>query len=265
AAIAGGTLGGVLGAVVAVPVAASALIVIRKVVVPAQAKKQGSGGIVVVDASDDDVDDELGQIVDSEIGGGREDEAGQQVPGPAESGQEDEDGRSDRRQIRDQTQNRAVGLIHGSHSSNGVEGEAMNDPLDLDYPFTGRWLVQNSPADRVPSHGTSRFATSYAIDFVPVDESLRSARLSSDSLLPPEPPERVAGVRTLLLTQVYGPVAAVHDSELDHSAHRRLPSRGNALAPRKLVEAEWRAPAGNHSMIDCGTDIVALCHLQRGS
>ncbi|UVI36946.1 AI-2E family transporter [Brevibacterium spongiae] len=39
AAIAGGTLGGVLGAVVAVPVAASVLIVIRKVVVPAQAKR----------------------------------------------------------------------------------------------------------------------------------------------------------------------------------------------------------------------------------
>lgn len=39
AAIAGGTLGGVLGAVVAVPVAASGMIVIRKVVVPAQAKK----------------------------------------------------------------------------------------------------------------------------------------------------------------------------------------------------------------------------------
>ena len=39
AAIAGGTLGGVLGAVVAVPVAASGLIIIRKVVVPAQAKK----------------------------------------------------------------------------------------------------------------------------------------------------------------------------------------------------------------------------------
>ncbi|WP_181274585.1 AI-2E family transporter [Brevibacterium oceani] len=39
AAIAGGTLGGVLGAVVAVPVAASVMIIIRKVVVPAQAKR----------------------------------------------------------------------------------------------------------------------------------------------------------------------------------------------------------------------------------
>ncbi|MGO3279506.1 MAG: M23 family peptidase, partial [Brevibacterium aurantiacum] len=45
----------------------------------------------------------------------------------------------------------------------------MADVLDMDYPFTGRWLVQNSPANRVPSHGTRLFATSYAIDFVPVD------------------------------------------------------------------------------------------------
>lgn len=28
--------------------------------------------------------------------------------------------------------------------------------VDLAYPFTGRWLVQNSPANRVPSHGTIR-------------------------------------------------------------------------------------------------------------
>lgn len=38
--------------------------------------------------------------------------------------------------------------------------------LDLVYPFTGRWLVQNSPANRVPSHGTEAYATAYAIDFV---------------------------------------------------------------------------------------------------
>ena len=44
----------------------------------------------------------------------------------------------------------------------------MDDPFDLAYPFTGRWLVQNSPADRVPSHGTELFASAYAIDFVPV-------------------------------------------------------------------------------------------------
>lgn len=32
------------------------------------------------------------------------------------------------------------------------------------YTFTEHWLVQNSPASQVPSHGTRLFATSYAID-----------------------------------------------------------------------------------------------------
>jgi len=44
----------------------------------------------------------------------------------------------------------------------------MTTGVDLAFPFTGRWLVQNSPANRPPSHGTTLFATSYAIDFVPL-------------------------------------------------------------------------------------------------
>ena len=42
--------------------------------------------------------------------------------------------------------------------------------VDLEYPFEGRWATQNSPANRVPSHGTTLFGTSYAIDFIPVDD-----------------------------------------------------------------------------------------------
>lgn len=141
----------------------------------------------------------------------------------------------------------------------------MTDPIDLEYPFVGRWMVQNSPADRVPSHGTARFATSYAIDFVPVDEALRSARFGIASLLRPEPPENFAGFGRSVLAPVEGTVVAVHDSEPDHPAYRGLPSLGYALLQRKRIEAGWQALAGNHIMIDSGTAVVALCHLQRGS
>ncbi len=48
-------------------------------------------------------------------------------------------------------------------------------PLLLAFPFRGRWMAQNSPADRVPSHGTHLFGTTYAIDFVAVDERGRTA------------------------------------------------------------------------------------------
>lgn len=59
--------------------------------------------------------------------------------------------------------------------------------IDLAYPFEGRWLTQNSPANRVPSHGTTLMATSYAIDFVPVDEAGRTAPITVGSLLRPAP------------------------------------------------------------------------------
>ena len=55
----------------------------------------------------------------------------------------------------------------------------MNGAVHLAYPFSGRWLVQNSPADRVPSHGTDLFGTSHAIDFVPLDASGRHMRPAS--------------------------------------------------------------------------------------
>lgn len=139
------------------------------------------------------------------------------------------------------------------------------DPLELAYPFTGRWLVQNSPADRVPSHGTVRFASSYAIDFVPVDDSGRSAAFGLESLVRPEPPGKFVGFGRAVLAPADGTVVAVHDSAPDHPAYRGLSSLGYALTQRRRVDAGWFALAGNHVMIRTARGIVALCHLQRGS
>lgn len=141
----------------------------------------------------------------------------------------------------------------------------MADPLDLEYPFAGRWLVQNSPADRVPSHGTTLFATSYAIDFVPVDDSGRSAPFTFGSLLRPEPPENFVGFGRPVLSPVAGTVVAIHDSELDHASYRGAPSLGYAATQHRRARAGWPALAGNHVMIRCDEGVVALCHLQQGS
>ena len=61
-------------------------------------------------------------------------------------------------------------------------------PVELSLPFAGRWAVQNSPASRVPSHGTTLFGTSHAIDFVPVGTDGRSAPRSVKSLFATESP-----------------------------------------------------------------------------
>lgn len=142
----------------------------------------------------------------------------------------------------------------------------MLPTLDLAYPFEGRWLVRNSPGSRVPSHGTSLLATSYAIDFVPVDEAGRTAPFTLRSLLRPEPPERFPGFGRPVLAPAGGTVVAVHDGEPDHDAHRGLPSVGYAVTQRRRLAAGWLGLAGNHVMVETadGT-VVAVCHLRRGS
>src|SRR5699024_3828570 len=74
------------------------------------------------------------------------------------------------------------GHTGGAEDATSVEAMETAQPLDLTYPFRGRWQVRNSPANRVPSHCSDLFATTYAIDFVPVDESGRSAFFGFNSL-----------------------------------------------------------------------------------
>jgi murein DD-endopeptidase MepM/ murein hydrolase activator NlpD len=138
--------------------------------------------------------------------------------------------------------------------------------VDLVYPFEGRWLVQNSPTNRVPSHGTARFAASYAIDFVPVDESGRTAPITWRTWLRPEPPERFPGYGRPVLAPLAGTVVGVLDAAPDHDAFRGLPSVGYALTQGRRAAAGWEALAGNHVLLGAsGGAVVALCHLQLGS
>src|SRR5699024_8211345 len=140
------------------------------------------------------------------------------------------------------------------------------EPLRLTSPFTGRWLVQNSPASRVPSHGTTLFATAHAIDFVPVDVQGRSAPFTVTSLLRAEPAEHFPGIGRPVLAPSAGTVLAVHQAEEDHDAFRGFPSLGYAWTQRRRLAAGWVALAGNHVMLrDDAGHVVALCHLQQGS
>lgn len=142
----------------------------------------------------------------------------------------------------------------------------MMPSVDLAYPFRDRWLTQNSPANRVPSHGTALFATSFAIDFVPINEAGRTAPITLGSLLRPEPAERFPGFGRPILAPVDGVVAGVHHTAPDHPSFRGLPSVMYALTQGRRAAGGWPQLAGNHVMIDAvGGPVIAVCHLQRGS
>ena len=142
-------------------------------------------------------------------------------------------------------------------------------PLLLAVPLRGPWAARNSPADRVPSHGTRRLALEHSIDLVPVDEAGRTARFRPVSLLRPEPPEAFPGFGREVVSPVDGVVHSVHDGQEDRPAHRGLPSLLHALTQGRRAAAGWAALAGNHVILRAGhrggSVYLALCHLRRGS
>jgi Peptidase family M23 len=45
----------------------------------------------------------------------------------------------------------------------------LDDPVVVAFPLRGQWLVERTPADRIPSHGTDMFGQRYAYDLVRTD------------------------------------------------------------------------------------------------
>ena len=141
-------------------------------------------------------------------------------------------------------------------------------PIELAYPFSGRWLARNSPARRVPSHGTHLMGTTYAIDFVAVDERGRSAPWSWRAAVATEAPEGFVGFGLPILAPCSGRVVVAHDGEPDHEARRSAPALlSYALTQARRVRGGAPAIAGNHVVIAMGEGgpFVLLAHLRQGS
>jgi hypothetical protein len=47
----------------------------------------------------------------------------------------------------------------------------LSSAVIVDFPLRGEWRALNTPAERVPSHGTDFFAQRFAFDFVQMDPS----------------------------------------------------------------------------------------------
>jgi murein DD-endopeptidase MepM/ murein hydrolase activator NlpD len=142
-------------------------------------------------------------------------------------------------------------------------------PVVVDLPFDGRWRVQNSPARRVPSHGTHRLGSTYAIDFVGVDDRGRTASsVGWRAVLATEPPENFVAFGRPVLAPVTGTVVGVHDGEPDHEARRSpLTLARYALGQSGRLRQGVRAIAGNHVLVavPSGDVVVAVVHLRAGS
>jgi murein DD-endopeptidase MepM/ murein hydrolase activator NlpD len=157
----------------------------------------------------------------------------------------------------------------GSMAEKPFSRSPVLEEIIVSLPFAGLWQVRNSPARRVPSHGTDLWGERYAIDFVAVDDRHRTAP-SRDwrTLLATEPAERFFAFGRPILAPVDGLVVAAHDGEVDHEGRRsQLALARYMLGQPGRLRQGVGAIAGNHVVIalrDSGA-FVALVHLRAGS
>lgn len=146
---------------------------------------------------------------------------------------------------------------------------SMIREIVISLPFAGPWLARNSPARRVPSHGTDMLGERYAIDFIGVDHRRRTAdRRDWRTFLASEPAERFFAYGRPILAPADGTVVGMHDRESDHVGRRsQLTLVPYALGQAARLRQGVAAIAGNYLIIalrDQGV-YVALVHLQVGS
>ncbi|MFI6121685.1 M23 family metallopeptidase [Streptomyces sp. NPDC051064] len=158
-----------------------------------------------------------------------------------------------------------IGLLMGRRSA---EDLAKDRPaVEVGPPVTGRWTAVNSPADKVPSHGTHGYGQTYAIDIVAEPEE--GGRPPFRWLWPVARPNRdFPAFDAPLVAVADGTVVHASDGQRDHLSR----NSGPALAYLMLVEASVRDMTGahrivgNHVVLDLGDGTyAAYAHVRNGS
>ncbi|HEX5901492.1 MAG TPA: M23 family metallopeptidase [Actinomycetota bacterium] len=146
----------------------------------------------------------------------------------------------------------------------------LDDPVVVDFPLRGEWAAANTPAHRIPSHGTDMLGQRYAFDFVRIDHR-KGFHLHPASTLT----SWVIGGRT---RDCYGwgqPVHAAFDGEVVTAADG-VAERGWLHVVRELAlvvknavtfdPAKGVTPvAGNHVVMRMNGAFAFYAHLSPGS
>ena len=134
--------------------------------------------------------------------------------------------------------------------------------VEVDPPVNGRWSALNSPADKVPSHGTRGYGQAYAIDIVAEPERPRFGWWPV--------------VRRNRDFPAFGaPILAVADAVVvraighhrDHLSRNSYPALLYLLVESSLRDLFGAGRiVGNHVILDLGDGTyAAYAHLRRGS
>ncbi|WP_396450217.1 M23 family metallopeptidase [Actinomadura sp.] len=152
-------------------------------------------------------------------------------------------------------------------------GGSERDPVTVRGPVRGRWVPVNSPADKVPSHGTHELGQTYAIDLVHVPDGtgpwrpLRRWPLAA-------PPGSFPAFGQDVLAPADGVVVQASGWQRDHWSRNSWPALVYLLVEGMvfrqvlslLTLSAGRFVVGNSVTLDLGDGVYAVfAHLRRGS
>ncbi|MFI0349452.1 M23 family metallopeptidase [Actinomadura sp. 9N407] len=152
-------------------------------------------------------------------------------------------------------------------------GEKDRAPVIVRSPLDGRWLPVNSPADKVPSHGTHELGQTYAIDLVHVpDRAAEWKPLVRGSLA--ARPETFPSFGRPISAPADGVVVAAGGRQRDHWSRNSWPALVYLMIEGMIFRyvlslltlSSGRFILGNHVILDLGDGVYAVfAHLRRGS
>ncbi|MEU8786320.1 M23 family metallopeptidase [Streptomyces sp. NPDC048637] len=149
-----------------------------------------------------------------------------------------------------------------------AKGPAGTTPeaVEVAAPVTGRWKALNSPANKVPSHGTRSYGQAYAIDIVAEPEPHSRPGFGWWPLARRN--EAFPAFGAPLLAVADATVVRADDRQRDHLSRTSWPAAVYLLAvegPARVLGGARRV-VGNHVILDLGDGTYALyAHLRRGS
>lgn len=138
----------------------------------------------------------------------------------------------------------------------------------VEAPLRGEWIVLNTPAHRVPSHGTNYLGQRYAFDFIQVEEAsgLPYRRGLMRHLLWAQPADAFLCWSQRVFSVFDGRVAAVGEQWPDRTrVNLLLALVGSALWAPNPRGDDIRPLAGNYVIVEGERASAFYAHLQRNS
>ncbi|MDQ0206030.1 M23 family metallopeptidase [Alkalicoccobacillus murimartini] len=147
------------------------------------------------------------------------------------------------------------------------------EPIIVEFPLRGEWYAPNTPGTKIPSHGTNKFGSRYAYDFIQVDWERKGW-----------PGYRVSLAQYLLFgvpldeyycwgQDIYAPcdgiIVQAEDGYKERTRTKLISDMSSAFKHAHYFDPkkdDIQSVAGNYIIIKCADNVYAgLVHLQTGS